>query len=138
MQVVTFEDTVILRVIGGPEFLCVIGGHMNLKMYRNSRQDSIDDFDSCTISASSTHEYEHHNQNKNKNQNGRIVPEDFSKIESRPTEGIYYYFTPLQSHCFFASFFALLTRWTKSDSNNNKSQKSIKDAIAAANVAGFV
>ena len=124
----------ILRVIGGPEFLCVIGGHMNLKMYRNSRQDSIDDFDSCTTSASSTHEYQY--QNQNQNQNGRVVPETFPKVESRPTEGIYFYFTPFQSQCFFSNFFALLTRWTKTDSN--KSQKNVKNAIAAANVAGFV
>lgn len=111
---------------------------MNLKMYRNSRQDSIDDFDSCTTSASSTHEYQYQNHNQNQNQNGRVVSESFSKIESRPTEGIHFYFTPFQSQCFFSNFFALLTRWTKSDSNNNKSQKNVKDAIAAANVAGFV
>ena len=114
-----------LRVKGGAEFLCVIGGHMNLKMYRSFRQDSVDDFDSCTTSASSTHEYQYR----------RNVTDTSSRVESRPTEGILSYFTPAPPHCIFSNFFALLTRCTKSD---NTPHKNVKDAIAAANVAGFV
>lgn len=120
-----FEDTVNLGVKGGSEFLCVIGGHMNLKMHRSTREDPEDDFDSCHTCASSTQDYQY----------PRSVSDSSAKDESRPTEGIFSYLPPSPSQCFFSNFFSLLTRWTKPD---NPSRKNVKDAIAAANIAGFV
>ena len=115
----------ILRVRGGAEFCCNVSGHMNLHMHRHTRDDPEEGYnctDTCITSIASTTAPK-----------PRVDVE--SRVQMRPTEGIFSFMKPAGNRTVFSRLFMILSRWSESSPS---SSMNMKDAIAAANIAGFV
>jgi hypothetical protein len=124
-QVVNFEDVVVLRVRGGGDFCCNVSGHMNLHMHRNTRDDPEEDYNCANTCITSTASATAPKK--------RVDVE--SRIQMRPTEGIFKFLKPAEHRTVLSRLFTMLSRWSESGPS---SSINMKDAIAAANIAGFV
>lgn len=124
-QVVNFEDVVILRVRNGAEFCCNISGYMNLHIQRHSRNDPEEDYN-CTNTCINSDAY-------------TTVPkprvELESRVQMRPTEGIFSFLKPAGHRTVLSRLFMIISRWSESGPS---SSIKMKDAITAANIAGFI
>lgn len=128
-QSVKFEDTVVLRVKGGEEFKCVISGRMKMEMNRGRETDTAERFEyestrTSSISSAIDEPYQCDGETGSEvRPSERMVASASSRQRDMPSPSMLSY------------LFTMVSDWVKP---NRASPINARDAIAAANVAGFL
>ena len=124
MQNVDFEDVVVLRVRGGEEFRCVISGTMKMNRSQTDTAERSEYESTCNSSVSSAID-----EMRQSDQEGGS--------EIRPTERMESVPSPRggPGPSMFSNLFTMVSNWMKP---SRTSPINPRDAIAAANVAGFL